>query len=151
MDLLSKTNVTIPIIRRDGEVSVNNFQKFDSINLDKNYDDVAPDGSEIRLLLSLRGGGICHCTLPQGMTSTAVTHKTVDEIWYVLSGQGEMWRKNQEQEEVITMKPGLCISIPLGTTFQFRNVGPGPLATLITTMPPWPGKDEAVVVPNHWT
>jgi mannose-6-phosphate isomerase-like protein (cupin superfamily) len=148
MDLVSKTDVTIPI---DGAVSANNSQKFHSINLDKHCDDLAPDGSEIRLLIRLEHGGVCHCTLPEGMTSTAVTHRTVEEIWYVLSGDGEMWRKNDEQEEVTRMKPGLCISIPLGTRFQFRNIGRESLCILITTMPPWPGKEEAVIVQNHWT
>jgi len=30
--------------------------------------------------------------LRPGQTSTAVTHRTVEEIWYVLSGRGQMWR-----------------------------------------------------------
>lgn len=126
------------------------IEKFDSIRQKQQPDYIAPDGSEIRLLLSLQGGGVCHCSLPVGNTSSAVKHKTVDEIWYTLSGEGEIWRKNDEQEEVTTVKPGMCISIPVGTSFQFRNTGSGALSFLITTMPPWPGAEEAVPVKQNW-
>jgi hypothetical protein len=52
------------------------------------YDYLAPDGSEIRLLPEVGGGGLCHCILPVGKVSKAVSHKTVDEICYFLSCQG---------------------------------------------------------------
>lgn len=45
------------------------------------YDYLAPDGSEIRLLADLEGGGLAHCTLPSGRVSVAQRHKTVEEIW----------------------------------------------------------------------
>jgi mannose-6-phosphate isomerase-like protein (cupin superfamily) len=38
---------------------------------------------------------------------------------------------------------GTSLSIPVGTTFQFRNTGPGTLAAVGVTMPPWPGPGEA--------
>ena len=53
---------------------------------------VAPDGSDVRVLLNLKGGGMAHFELPPGQTSTAVTHRTVEETWLFLSGRGEMWR-----------------------------------------------------------
>jgi mannose-6-phosphate isomerase-like protein (cupin superfamily) len=65
---------------------------FSTKQLPEKVDQIAPDGSEIRLLMSLGGGGLCHCTLPAGKTSSAVKHKTVEEIWYFLAGQGELWR-----------------------------------------------------------
>ena len=43
----------------------------------------------------------------------------------------------------------MCLTIPLGTHFQFRSLGPGPLAAVAVTMPPWPGPDEAVPVARH--
>jgi mannose-6-phosphate isomerase-like protein (cupin superfamily) len=36
--------------------------------------------------------------LPPGQKSTAITHRTVEEIWFSLSDRGEMWRKRGEQE-----------------------------------------------------
>ena len=112
--------------------------KFNIKPLPTHYDYLAPDQSEIRLLLNTKGGGLCHCTLPPGQTSTAVTHKTVDEIWYFLQGQGEVWRKQDDQEECVTVEPGVCLTIPLGTHFQFRNTGEENLCFVIATMPPGP-------------
>ena len=114
------------------------------------HDVLAPDGSEIRLLPQVAGGSMVHCTLPPGAASLAVTHRTVEELWYVLAGAGELWRRQGEREEVVALHPHTAHSIPLGTHFQFRNPGPEPLSFVIVTMPPWPGMDEAVRVPDHW-
>ena len=86
-------------------------------------DAVAPDGSDVRVLLGLAGGGMAHFELPAGNTSTPVTHATVEEIWLFLSGRGEMWRKQGQREEIVPVEPGVCITIPLGTHFQFRALG----------------------------
>lgn len=51
--------------------------KQESLQLPIEYDYLAPDGSEIRLLRSMKGGGLAHCTLPPGAVSQAVRHKTV--------------------------------------------------------------------------
>ena len=45
-----------------------------------------PDGSEVRLLPTMLGGGLCHCTLPAGKASSPVAHNHVEEIWYVRPG-----------------------------------------------------------------
>jgi mannose-6-phosphate isomerase-like protein (cupin superfamily) len=111
---------------------------------------MAPDGSEVKALLALQGGGMAQFELAPGETSTAVTHRTVEEIWLVTAGQGEMWRRQGAREEIVAMTPGVCLTIPLGTHFQFRSLGDEPLAAVGVTMPPWPGEDEAVVVPGAW-
>jgi quercetin dioxygenase-like cupin family protein len=54
-------------------------------------DAVAPDGSEVRLLLASDRASAAHFRLAAGATSVAVRHRTVDEIWYVVEGDGEMW------------------------------------------------------------
>ena len=113
-------------------------------------DDVAPDGSDVRILLGLKGGGLTHFELPPGQTSTAVAHRTVEEIWYFLSGRGEMWRKQNDREETVPVEPGVCLTIPLGTHFQFRSFGYGPLAAVGVTLPPWPGEGEAFEVKGKW-
>lgn len=121
-----------------------------TVLLPEAYDDVAPDGSEIRLLISDRDGGVCHCTLEPGGVSAAVRHRNVVEIWYFLEGEGQVWRAGPEGEETVEVCPGLSLDIPRGTHFQFRNTGSEPLRFLITTMPPWPGPHEAVRVEDHW-
>jgi mannose-6-phosphate isomerase-like protein (cupin superfamily) len=114
------------------------------------HDVLAPDGSEIRLLPQLAGGSMVHCTLPPGAVSLAVTHRTVEELWYVLAGEGLLWRQQGERQEVMPLRPGTAHTIPLGTHFQFRNPGEAPLVFVIVTMPPWPGMDEGVRVADHW-
>ncbi len=113
-------------------------------------DVVAPDGSDVRILLGLKGGGTAHFELAPGKTSVAVAHRTVEEIWFFLNGRGQMWRKLGEQEEVVPVDSGVCLTIPVGTHFQFRSFGDAPLAALGVTMPPWPGDDEAYEVAGKW-
>ena len=124
--------------------------RFETRRLPVDRDAVAPDGSDVRVLLALRGGSMAHFELAAGRTSTAVRHRTVDEIWWFLSGRGQMWRRARDQEELVTVEAGVCVSIPAGTRFQFRALGAAPLAALGVTMPPWPGEGEAVPVPGRW-
>ena len=124
--------------------------EFDTKRLPAARDLVAPDGSDVRILLGLGGGGMAHFELAPGRTSIAVTHRTVEEIWFFLSGSGEMWRKQGEREEIVPVERGVCLTIPLGTQFQFRAMGAEPLAAIGVTMPPWPGDDEAVRVDGTW-
>lgn len=111
---------------------------------------VALDGAEVRVLPVLKGGSLAHCTLGPGIVSQAVTHRTVEEIWYFLEGEGEVWREQHGVQAVSAVRPGTSLTLPLGTHFQFRNTGQTPLRFLIITMPPWPGPNEAYVVENHW-
>src|SRR5215831_15523636 len=111
--------------------------------LPETRDAVAPDGSDVRILLGLRGGGMAHFELRPGKTSKAVAHRTVEEIWFFITGRGQMWRKQEGHEELVDVSPGMCLTIPLGTQFQFRSFGHEALAAVGVTMPPWPGEGEA--------
>lgn len=113
-------------------------------------DAIAPDGSEVRILAGLSGGGLAHFELAPGRTSIAVRHRSVEELWFVLSGRGEMWRKHGGDETVDALSPGVSIAIPLGTSFQFRSSGPEALCAVAVTMPPWPGLGEAIFVDGKW-
>src|SRR3954447_6806976 len=103
---------------------------FGTKRLPGGRDAVAPDGSDVRILLELKGGGMAHFELPPGQTSTAATHRTVEEIWFFLSGRGEMWRKQERREEVLTVDAGICLTIPIVTQFQFRSLGAQALAAI---------------------
>ena len=61
-----------------------------------------------------------------------------------------MWRAHGEREEVVAVEPGIALTLPVGTRFQFRAIGADPLAAIGVTMPPWPGEDEAVSVDGRW-
>lgn len=111
---------------------------------------VTPDGSDVRALLQLKGGGVAHFELASGETSIPVAHRTVEEIWYIIGGRGEMWRKLGDAEETVGLETGICLTIPVGTQFQFRSFGPEPLAAIGVTMPPWPGYEEAYRVEGVW-
>ena len=95
-------------------------------------------------------GGLAHCTLPPHGISLAVEHRTIEEIWYFIQGHGQVWRKHEDQEEVVDVGPGTCVTIPTGTHFQFSNTGKDPLCFIIATIPPWRGEYEAIRVQDHW-
>jgi mannose-6-phosphate isomerase-like protein (cupin superfamily) len=80
---------------------------FASMKLPAERTVAAPDGSDVRVLLGLAGGGMAHFTLAPGKVARAVTHRTVEEVWYVVAGRGEIWRKQGEREEIVTLEPGV--------------------------------------------
>ena len=123
---------------------------FDRKRLGAAPDVLAPDGAEVRLLLALGGGSMAHFALAPGKVSRAVTHRTVEEIWFFLGGRGEMWRRQDGRDEIVALERGVCLTIPLGTHFQFRSTGAEKLEAVAVTMPPWPGEDEAVLVEGIW-
>ncbi|HYA74715.1 MAG TPA: cupin domain-containing protein [Roseiarcus sp.] len=126
------------------------MRPFETKTLGEAPDAVAPDGTSVRLLLALAGGSFAHFELPAGAVSHAVAHRSVEEIWYFLAGRGRIWRRAGDAESVVEVAPGLCLTIPLGTHFQFRAEPQAPLAFLAVTMPPWPGAHEAFPVAGPW-
>jgi mannose-6-phosphate isomerase-like protein (cupin superfamily) len=115
-------------------------------------DYVAPDGSAVRLLCEVDAAGMAHFELPSGSTTQEVVHKTVDEVWFVLSGHGWMWRRRDRDgvERETELLPGLSLNLPVGTRFQFKADGSESLAVIGVTVPRWPGPDEAVEVEGIW-
>ena len=123
---------------------------FETKRLPMVADAIAPDSSDVRILLSLAGGSMAHFELAPGQTSRSVAHRTVEEIWFFLRGRGEMWRRQGERQEVVAVEPGVCITIPVGARFQFRSFGEEALAAVGVTMPPWSGDGEAFIVDGFW-
>ena len=115
---------------------------------------IAPDGSEVRLLLTdVHGATRCsvvEVTIGAGEISRPVRHRTVEEAWYVLSGAGEVWRcppaVPADQILPVRVAAGDCLVIPTGWDFQFRADANSDMRFLCVTMPAWPGMDEAVEV-----
>ena len=123
---------------------------FETKHLAMEREAVAPDGSDVRILLGLEGGGLAHFELGPNQTSRAITHRTVEEIWFFISGHGQMWRKLDAQMSIVDVYPGVSLTIPLGAHFQFRSFGHEPLSAIGVTMPPWPGEGEAVFITGPW-
>ncbi|MEM7446595.1 MAG: cupin domain-containing protein [Pseudomonadota bacterium] len=113
-------------------------------------DVIAPDGAEVRILCQTGRGSMAHFRLAPGEIARPVAHRTIDEVWYIVSGAGRMWRKLDDREEIADLRPGISISLPVGTHFQFRCDGNAPLEAVAIAMPPWPGMDEAFAVDGPW-
>ena len=114
-------------------------------------DTLAPDGSEIRLLIDHRHlaekASLCEVTLPAGQVSRPVWHQQVEEIWYILEGEGQVWRCSPDVDpsavSPVPVSAGAALTIPARWRFQFGASPEGPLRFLCFTAPPWPGPDEA--------
>jgi mannose-6-phosphate isomerase-like protein (cupin superfamily) len=102
----------------------------------------APDGSTVLPLCVLPGAAsFAQFELRPGQVSQAVSHATVQEIWYVIAGGGEIWRSQDGRAEITPLSSGVCLTIPLGTSFQFRANTEG-LRIVAATIPPWPVNEE---------
>jgi len=121
-----------------------------TVDLPEVYDHLAPDGSEIRPLTTFDAGGLAHARLHPGHVSAPVRHRTVQELWYVLSGRGHLWRADGTADETVELAPSTAITIPTGTSFQFRCDEGEPLDLLLATFPRWPGATEAERVDGAW-
>src|SRR5438105_1007602 len=119
-------------------------------------DAIAPDGSEIRVLgHAAKRPSLVEVTPAVGQASPPVRNKNVEEIWYVTSGDGEIWRRppadQPGESEVIRAAMGDAVVIPTGWAFQFRASPREPLRFICFTSPPWPGEEEAVAAePGAW-
>ncbi len=108
----------------------------------------APDGAAVEVLLATRGGSMARFTLTPGQVTDPVIHRSVEEIWLVTAGRGEIVRRQAGRTERTALVPGLCLTIPHGTAFRFRAAPNAGLEIVAITMPPWPGPDEAIPVPG---
>ena len=112
-------------------------------------DAIAPDGSDIYFLVTdARLASLVEVRLPPGRASKPVRHRTVEEIWYFLAGEGRVWRRPPDgAAEVSEVRPGSVLRIPTGWSFRFQAGPETELRFLCYTSPPWPGADEAEPVP----
>src|SRR5258708_19552707 len=100
--------------------------RFDTMRLPGVPDVAAPDGSDVRVLLQLDRGGMAHFELGAGRTSVAVAHHSVDEIWYILRGHGEMWRRQGDRRGAGPLQPGTSPSTPPPPPLPFPAPPPAP-------------------------
>ena len=110
-------------------------------------DAIAPDGAEVRLLCRVAGGSMAHFRLPPGRVLEGGGAPHGRGALVRDAGEGELWRRGRGGEEVVALRPGVAVSIPVGTVFQFRAAADSEVAIVGVTMPPWPGDDEAVPAP----
>jgi mannose-6-phosphate isomerase-like protein (cupin superfamily) len=131
---------------------------FDTTDVERAPVAIAPDGSTVRVLCALPAGNpgepdgsTARFDLEPGDVAIAVHHRTVHEIWYVVAGRGRIWRRFGDHEEETSLAPGVSLTIPLGTTFQFCCEGSERLVVLGVTIPAWPlAREEAVRAEGPW-
>jgi mannose-6-phosphate isomerase-like protein (cupin superfamily) len=124
--------------------------RFETKRIGDKPDVIALDGSEVRVLCGLSRGGLAVFSLAPHTVSKPVAHRTIEEIWYFIAGHGRIWRKLGDAEDIAEIGPGLSISLPTGTHFQYRCDGAETLVAVAVTMPPWPGAGEAYPVDGVW-
>jgi mannose-6-phosphate isomerase-like protein (cupin superfamily) len=123
---------------------------IDTVIRSERPDAIAPDGSEVRLLCRVSGASTAEFLLPPSTVSRAVHHRTVEEVWFILEGEGQIWRSRADESVYVALTPGTSVTIPVGTIFQFMSAQE-PLRVLGVTVPPWPGDAEAVPADGPWT
>ena len=92
-------------------------------------DTLAPDGSEIRLLLgepeAATKASLCEVTLGAREVSRPVWHRSVEELWYVIKGVGRVWRcppdKDAANSNASGGRPGRRAGNPDGVEFSVRS------------------------------
>ena len=124
---------------------------FETAALPDLPDAIAPDGAEVRLLCRVAGGSMAHFRLPPG---------GVLEGGHAPERRGALVRDGRRRRAVATragrrrrslpLRPGVSVSIPVGTEFQFRAAAGSEVAVVGVTMPPWPGDDEAMPTSGPW-
>jgi mannose-6-phosphate isomerase-like protein (cupin superfamily) len=122
-------------------------EEWETKRLPERYDAIAEDGSEIRQLFATSHASVVHCTLPAGRTSFTTMNVGTEEMWYFLSGRGELWRAGKE--EPTPVEPNVAVTIPADVQFQFRSLSDEPLTFLCVTMPKW-REGASVRVVDHW-
>jgi len=114
-------------------------------------DAIAPDGAEMRVLLDRPQGAtrlsLAEALVKPGERTACVSHKTIEEVWYIVRGAGRFHRLTPDgaEEQADDIAPGDALLIPTGYRFWVENTGPDDLVFLCCGTPPWPGHDEAII------
>ena len=84
---------------------------------------------------------IAHAIVPEGEESLPHMLKRSTELYYILSGCGEM----HINDEVASVHPGQIVLIPPKARQHIRNTGPGDLIFLCIVAPKWQPDDEKLL------
>lgn len=103
---------------------------------------ITADGSQIRSILDctnapVQNQSLAEATLPEGGETERHYHKVSEELYFILSGSGEM----EIDGAVETVKPGDAILIPPGAWHQIKAQGDSELKLLCCCAPPYSHED----------
>src|SRR3954449_9102259 len=98
---------------------------------------VPPDGSEVRELArppeTARNQSLAEATVPPGGETAEHFHRSSEEIYHFVSGEGRM-RLGDEESDVRLRE---TVVIPPGTRHKLWNPGVEPLVLLCSSSPPY--------------
>lgn len=100
-------------------------------------------GSEIRPLIDRTTSGIAQCslaeeTLPPGCAVTPHHHREMEEIYYVVAGQGMM----TVGTEIRGVNAGDAVYVPRGHRHSLRNTGSEPIKLILVCGPAFCYEDQ---------
>ena len=118
---------------------------MDVVNLEQAKPFITKDGSEIRELLAhrnscIRKQSLAEARIAPGMTTEAHHHRQTEEIYYIVSGVGEM----MINDEVRLVGPGDAIAIPPGAVHKITNPGSEVLRLLCCCAPGYEHEDTVL-------
>jgi mannose-6-phosphate isomerase-like protein (cupin superfamily) len=128
---------------------MSNLTDFHMLSTEPNAE--SPDGSaEIRHILTSPAGDLTHAVCRAGYTAAVHHLPELDEAYYVLAGEGEIWRATDDTEFVTALRPGRWVGMPAGTRFQYRADRGTTLVFLVMVLPSWREELFNVVEGGRW-
>ena len=102
-----------------------------------------PHGSEIRPLIDRTTSSVTQCSLaeemlPPGRAVTPHHHREIEEIYYVVSGQGLMTVGDDTRE----VNAGDAVYVPKGHRHTLRNNGTEPIRLILICGPAFFYEDQ---------
>jgi len=100
-------------------------------------------GSELRPLIDRTTSDITQCSLaeeilPPGCAVTPHHHREIEEIYYIVSGQGVMTVDSETRE----VEAGDAVYVPRGQRHTLENTGVQPITLLVACGPAFFYEDE---------
>lgn len=119
---------------------------MDVQNIDRVPAFTTKDGSEIRELLAhrnsaIRNQSLAEARLKPGGATTPHYHPKCEEIYYILTGEGQM----RIDTDTRLVGPGDAIAIPPGLIHQIRNTAGVELKFLCCCAPAYEDSDTVLV------
>lgn len=107
-----------------------------------------PHGSEIRPLIDRTTSPVTQCslaeeTLPPGCSVTPHHHEVIEEIYYILAGQGVMQIGDERREVGV----GDAVYIPRGLRHTLTNTGAEEMKILLVCGPAFYFEDHRIEAP----
>lgn len=118
---------------------------MDIVNRDNVKPFITKDSSEIREILAPRNSIIQHQSLAEarllpGLSTEEHYHARTEEIYYILTGSGQMVIDGENRE----VKKHDGIAIPPGTKHKITNTGDGGLIFLCCCAPAYENDDTII-------